>query len=172
MSEMSFFFLLSWWVLLLISIILILREMIKWFRRRTATLERWADAPRLEPPEEEISGAAAWLQSLSKDKAGLARISLEVSDAITDRVSLILGLQKDELRKLSLEEDFVRKTFGDNAAVPKYFSQDWLAKSLLIEPGHKATRRTAWAPAYLQEIRTMIEQLSRWEKSYESSRGI
>jgi hypothetical protein len=36
----------------------------------------------------------------------------------------------------------------------------------------KATHKSRGALAYTQEIKAMMEQLSRWEKKYESSRGI
>jgi hypothetical protein len=171
LTDTSFFFFL-WWILLLASVGIIIREMTRWFRTRTVELESWTDSPRLEPPRDEIYATAEWLEALSKDKTGQLRISLEVSHAALDRVSLVLGLQKDEVKTLSFRDEFVKKTFGENAAVAKYISEETLAKSLLTESGDKATRRSRGALAYLEEIKVMMEQLSRWEKKHESSRGI
>lgn len=171
MSEIASESLLIWRLLLMVSMVLILYEMIKWFRARTTSLEPWFDSPRLQPPPEEVEALATSIQFSSVDLIVYSELKQRVHDDITDAVALILGLDMDELRKLVLDDKFVKQTFGPYATLVGHLSKDKMTEmpTSTIRTELSTRRRMG---GFLYDINLLLDQVKGWEKKHEGQRSL
>lgn len=171
MSEPSPVYTFVWWSLLLASLIMILREMRKWLKLRTVSVDAWIDTPRIQLPDDEVKGLAERLKSLSESKAKFFTIGLVVSDILVDRLSLTLGLSIEELSNSLRDGDFVKKSFGPHVSIVDFLSREWKGHQLAARNERKTPRNVGAQTRQFDEINTLLDQEKRWEKEYESSRG-
>jgi hypothetical protein len=146
--------------------------MIKWLRTRTTTLEPWFDSPRLESPPEEVAALAWSIESCSWDIKSYAELKQRVHDDITDAVALTLGLDEDELRRLALDDLFVKQSFGTYASLISH-----LSKEKMTETPTSTTERPEFGArnvmdSLLYDINLLLDEVNRWEKKNESKRSL
>jgi hypothetical protein len=171
LTEIALESVIIWRLLLIISMVLILYEMIKWFRARTTSLEPWFDLPRIPPPPEEVEALAASVQSSYGDITVYSELNQRVHDDITDAVALILGLDEDELRKLVLDEQFVKKTFGTYSTLVSHLLKDKMTDSPTSTIGREELSTRSKMEVFLHDINLLLDQVKRWEK-HEGQRSL
>jgi len=161
-----------WRVLLVISLMLILYEMIKWFMSRTTSYIRWFDSPRLKPPGEEIEGLSEQMKYVSENTMGFYEIRQRIFDAITDNVTLTLGMDENELRKQLLDKLFVKENFGAYAHIVSYLSEDLVVRlaTPLVEKARAG--RSVEVNTILYEMNVLLDQVDKWERKRENKRGL
>ncbi len=168
MSESPLVLTFLWWSLLLVSLVLILNEMRKWLESRTVSTEMWSDSPRIEPPDDEVRGVAKWLKSLSRNRSGFQKIKLAVSNAIIDRVSLTLGLDREEVLKSLREDEFAKRFFGRYASIADFLSPERVGQLEFAKNEKRRTWNTDAQNKQFDEIKIVFDKMKRWEKEYES----
>jgi hypothetical protein len=161
-----------WRVLLAISLALILYEMIKWFMSRSTSYNRWVDSPKLEPPGEEIESLSAEMEYLSESTMTFYEMRQKIFDAITDNVTLTLGLDENELRKGLLDKSFVEKNFGAYANIVSHLSEDLVVRlaTPLVEKAR--TGRNVEVNTILFEMNKLLDNIDKWEKKHENKRSL
>nr|MDO8097970.1 hypothetical protein [Candidatus Njordarchaeota archaeon] len=161
-----------WRALLVISLTLILYEMTKWFMSRTTSYDRWFDSPKLEPPGEEIESISAEMEYLSESTMTFYEMRQRIFDAITDNVTLTLGLDESELRKGLLDKSFVEKNFGAYAHIVSHLSEDLVVRlaTPLVEKAR--TGRNIDANTILFEMNKLLDKVDKWEKKHENKRDL
>jgi hypothetical protein len=168
LTETSLVLTLLWWSLLVFSLVLILKEMRKWLKSRTVSAEVWSDSPRIEPPGDEVLGVAKWLKSLSRNRSGFLKIKLAVSNAIIDRVSLTLGLDREEVSKSLREDEFAKRVFGRYTSIADFLSAERVGQLEFAKNEKRRTWNTDAQNEQFDEIKIMFDKMKRWEKEYES----
>jgi hypothetical protein len=160
-----------WRILLVVSIVLVLYEMIKWFRTRTAILEPWVDTVRIKPPPEELEALTTSIQSSYGNMAVYSELRQRVNDDITDMVALTLGLDLDELQKLVLDDEFVKKTFGPYSILVSHLRRNRMTDTQPSTTSRRELTAKSKMEAFFYDINLLLDQVKRWEK-YESQRSI
>jgi hypothetical protein len=150
---------------------LIVYEMIKWFRARTTSLELWHDLPRIEPTAEEVEALTTWVRSSYGDMMVYSELKQRVYDDITDAVALILGLDEDELRKLALDDKFVKQTFGPYSILVSHLSKNRMEGIPISAMRGRELTATSEREILLQDTNRLLEQIKRWEK-HEGQRSL
>jgi hypothetical protein len=148
----------------MISMVLILYEMVKWFRARTISLEPWFDPPRIQPPPEEVDALTDLVRSSYLNTMVYSELKQRVNDDITDAVALILGLDEDQLRKLALDDQFVNETFGPYANLVRHLSKGNVTEIPATAAGKKNLKMESEMEVFLRDINLLLDQVKRWEK--------
>jgi hypothetical protein len=156
----------------MLSVVLILYEMIKWLGTRTTTLEPWFDSPKLQSPPEEVAALASSIESCSWDIKSYAELKQRVNDDITDAVALTLGLDEDELRKLALDDLFVKQSFGTYASLIGHLSKDKMTETPTSTTERTESGARSMRDSLLYDINQLLDRVNRWEKKNESKRSL
>jgi hypothetical protein len=144
----------------------------QWLKSRTPSIDVLRDKPRIEPPGDEVQETSKMLKSLSKNEAGRFELDLIVSGHVIDRICLTLGLEREELLKSLRDEAFVRKAFGEYSSIADFLSGGWMRKELSKKEMKKSNRNAIAQNKQFEETKILLDQLGRWEKNHESSRGL
>jgi hypothetical protein len=161
-----------------------------WLKLRTVTVDAWIDMPRLGLPDDEVKGMSEWLKSLFRRETRASRINVEVdrtrsipyrayaqqsfegyvTNAINDRLSLALGLTREEFSNSIRDPAFVSGTFKKYELLVEFLSGGLMANQLIEK--NKRNKSPGPEEQYRQfdQIRALVDQLERWEKEYESPR--
>jgi hypothetical protein len=144
--------------------------MMRWLKSRTVNVQAWIETPRIEHPDDEVKGLAERLKLLSRNDSRLLTILPVIYEDIIDRLSLILGLSRDELLNSLHDEAFVKKSFGRYSSLVdslwKGLGRDQMAKNERSRPRGLDAKSKRF-----DEINTLLDQVEKWEREYESSRS-
>lgn len=152
------------------AVILIVREMDKWLTSRTKRVEIWADVPRVDPQIDDVDELANQLKGYSEGETRSTSLAKQrIHDAIMDRISLRLNLERDVLDRLLRDQAFLHRTLGEYPLVLRHFSQDWLNSEQSTNLGRKGSGEKDSRDALFKEIRGLLDSIERWEKEYEHS---
>jgi hypothetical protein len=144
----------------------------RWLKSRTPSIDVWRDKPRIEPPGDEVQETSKMLKLLSKNEAGRFEFGLIVSMPAIDRICLTIGLEREELFKSLRDEAFVREVFGEFSSIADFLSGGWMRKRLSKNERGKSKGNVVTQKEQFEETKILLDQLGRWEKNHESTRGL